>query len=323
MTDQPGKPDQPQQNTPNTEQNSDGTQVIPPPPTTRAPQAHEMGAPHQTDVPPAPSAPAASNPLMDQINLIFFALRGRVLDVFSIAQRQPLIWIITAVAGLLLAGSVVATTVARSTGALGHIQMSLMAEQDSEPGLWTIFSIIIGMFAMLLFVSENKLEAIFESDGPSSYANFSAGGWFAVFGIAIAAILVIMLLRVLALHLTMLFSGRKQSFMSSLNMTAAAYSIYLPVLFVLILLALIPGKGWFVFVGISSVLFWAVPALLAEVMLYVGINRYAPGSRSPMPAYFAATSLWSIAVLGLFILGVSIVQWMAETKFDDFFGGMF
>ncbi len=250
------------------------TAIIPPPPEHSA-----------TPQPGGPQPPAGQNnfvrALGDQLGVITRLAKGQTLEAFHVAQRSPLLWLVTLIAGALLTGLLLATALARFSGAA--------------------ISSVASAFG-----------------GGSVYFGMTAGAWFTIVFASIIVVAIVMALRAVALHLTFQLSGKPQSFRESLAVLATAYSLHLPVMVLMLVLMLIPGRSWVMIISVVGTFLWILFALMAELLIYIGLNRTTGFAKSPFRAHFIATGIWMIAVAIVYFLTTMI---MGDLAYNSL-GGM-
>src|SRR5699024_99362 len=140
-----------------------------------------------------PQQPAGPNNFVigarDQLTVITHLAKGQTLEALQVTSRSPLMWLVTLIAGALLIGLLLATTLARLSGAAMSSVSSLFG-------------------------------------GSSVYFGMTAGAWFTLVFASIIVLALIMLLRAVALHLTFQLGGKPQPFRTSMSLLAVAYSLF-------------------------------------------------------------------------------------------------
>ncbi len=242
----------------------------PQPPAGSVPPPQDFTAPQ----PGEPQQPGGPNKILtglsDQVGIITRLAKNQTLEAFQIASRSPLLWVVTLVIGALLTGALLATTLGRASG-----------------------------------VAVSSIASAF--GGGTVYFGMTAGAWFSVLFTTIIVLAIVVALRAVALHLTFQTGGKPQSFRESLSVVATAYSLHLPVMAVMLLLVLIPGRSWLMIVGILGMFLWGLLTLVAELLIYVGLNRTTGFVKSPFRNHIIATAIWMIAVAIVYFL-VSLIM---------------
>ncbi|HEY4577616.1 MAG TPA: hypothetical protein VIG67_07175 [Yaniella sp.] len=203
--------------------------------------------------------------LNDQVGIISRLSKNQTLEAFQVARRSPLLWVVTLSIGALLIGLLLATTLARMSGAA-----------------MSSFTLAFG--------------------GGSVYFGMTAGAWFTIVFASIVVVAIVMALRAVALHLTFQLGGKPQAFRESMSVLATAYSLHLPIMVLMLLLVLIPGRSWVMIVGVIGAFLWTVFTLLSELLIYIGLNRTTGFANSPLRAHVIATAIWMIAVAIIYVL---------------------
>ncbi|HJF15892.1 MAG TPA: hypothetical protein K8V32_14070 [Enteractinococcus helveticum] len=250
------------------------TEPVPPPP------GYSAG-----DQPHGPQQPTGPNGFMtglrDQLSVITHLAKGQTLHALQAASRSPQMWLVTLIAGTLLIGLLLATTLARLSGAA-------MSSVSSFFG------------------------------GSTIYFGMTAGAWFTLVFASIIVAALIMLLRAVALHLTFQLAGKPQPFRTSMSLLAAAYSLFLPIMALVLVLMLIPGRLWVMIMAVVGTFLWTLLTLVAELLIYIGLNRTTGFAASPLRAHIIATGIWMIVVAIIYVV-VSMI--LGDIAFDAL-GGM-
>lgn len=264
------------------------TEAVPPPPnhstdvTAPLPPSDAWQTPQGQ---PAPHQPAEPNHFLmavnDQVAVLGHLAKSRTVEAFQRASQSPLLWLVTLVAGAVLTGLMVATMGGRVSGAA--------------------MSSIASMFG-----------------GGSVYMGVTFGAWFTLFIASIILIGLVMGLRVVALHLTFQMAGKPQSFRAAASVTATAYTLHLPILALMLLLVLIPGRTWVLIVVILGSFLWLLFGLLAELLIYIGMNRTTGFQTSPFRMHAITTGVWMAAVGVIYFVASLILGELAA----DSLGGL-
>lgn len=253
------------------------TEAVPPPPSEPTQPTQTMPPVDQWQNAPghAPSGQQQSpntfvTALSDQVAVIVRLAKGQTLDALRVAAQSQLLWVVTVVAGAILTGLLFSTTLARISGAAMSTVSSFLG-------------------------------------GSSVYFGMTAGAWFTTLLMSVILVGIVMGLRVVALHLTYRMAGSPQPFCSSMSLTAAAYSIHLPIMVIMLVLVLIPGRSWaMIAAGIGAYL-WVVCGLLSELLVYIGLNRTTAFNGSPFRMHAIATAVWMAAVGIIYLLTIMIM----------------
>src|SRR5699024_7770781 len=128
--------------------------------------------------------------------------------------------------------------------------------------------------------------------GISSYFTMSFGAWFGTFIMVTILAVIALALRATALHLTFKTVRAPQPFSTSMATIATAYSLLLPMFIVMFVLILIPGGVWMTLLSMVLMLVATLIYLVAELTMYIGLNRVANLPRSPMRPHVIATGIW-------------------------------
>lgn len=253
------------------------TEAIPPPPSEPTQPTQTMPSVQQWQSDPGPGQPVpAQGPntfvaaLSDQVAVLTRLTKGQTLEALRIASQSRMLWVVALVAGALITALVLSISLGRLSG----VAMSTVS---------TIFG------------------------GSSVYFGMTVGAWFTVFLMTVILVGIVMGLRVVALHLTYRMAGSPQSFRSSMSLTAAAYSIHLPIMVVVLVLMLIPGRSWAMIVAGIGAYLWLLCGLLSELLIYIGLNRTTAFKGSPLRMHAIATAIWMAAV-GIIYLLTSMIM---------------
>ncbi|OAV61558.1 hypothetical protein [Enteractinococcus helveticum] len=235
--------------------------------------------------PHGPQQPAGPNNfaigLRDQLTVITHLAKGQTIQAFQVTSRSPLLWLVTLIAGMVLLSILLTTATARLSGAA--------------------MSSISSFFG-----------------GSSVYFGMTAGAWFSLVFASIMVGALVMLLRAIALHLTFQLAGKPQPFRTSMSLLATSYSLFLPIMAIVLVLILIPGGTWAMIMAAIGTFLWTLFTLVAELLIYIGLNRTTGFAASPLRAHVIATGIWMIAVVIIYLLASMIV---GEIAFDAL-GGM-
>lgn len=247
-------------------------------PTDEPPIRHaETAPPAPTPDPdaPAPAAPPALAAVTAQGGVISRLVRSRPLEALELARRVPGFWIATALVAALVIGVAVSFVVARAAA-----------------------------------VFQNAASMMLPFGGSEVYFGLSFGQWVQVLLLVLVPTLIIFALRVLAVQLVFLVRGRPQSFAPAASTVAAGYVLH-PLIFVLSgVLILIPGDSVLWVVLVLSGVTLAAGTLLAELVIYIGINRTVPLTKSPLIPHVLLTGGWMLAsLLVLWATGRIAVAW--------------
>lgn len=246
------------------------TEAVPPPPsqatepTQTMPQANQwQQGPGQPVSPQGPNSFVTA--LHDQVAVLVRLAKGQTLEALRVASQSRMLWVVTIVAGALITALVLSISLGRLSG-----------------------------------VAMSTVSSIF--GGSSVYFGMTGGAWFTIFLMTVILVGIVMGLRVVALHLTYRMAGSPQPFRSSMSLTAVAYSIHLPIMVVVLVLMLIPGRSWaMIMAGVGAYL-WVLCGLLSELIIYIGLNRTTAFSGSPLRMHAIATAIWMAAVAIIYLL---------------------
>lgn len=252
------------------------------------PNDDNVSSDHQATqpLPPPPEYPTGPQPtgaqppggfalaVRDQLSVITHLTKGQTLQAFQVSSRSPMMWAVTLIAGMVLLGILLTTTLARLSGAA--------------------MSSISSFFG-----------------GSSVYFGMTAGAWFTLVFTSIIVGALIMLLRAVTLHLTFQLAGKPQPFRTSMSLLATAYSLFLPIMAIVLVLILIPGGSWAMIMAAIGAFLWTLFTLVAELLIYIGLNRTTGFAASPLRAHVIATGVWMIAVIIIYLLVSMIVGEMA------------
>lgn len=264
------------------------TEAVPPPPDHPTDVTAPLPPPNTWQQPPGqpgPQQPAGPNTFItavnDQVSVLGHLAKSRTVEAFHRAAQAPQLWVVTLVTGAILTGLLVATMAGRVSGA-------------AVSSLATMFG------------------------GGSFYFGVTFGAWFTLFITSVVLVGLVMGLRVVALHLTFQMAGKPQPFRAAMSVTATAYSLHLPILAFMLLLVLIPGRSWIMLVvGLGGFL-WLLFGLLAELLIYIGMNRATGFQTSPFRMHAITTAVWMIAV-GIIYFVTSLILGELAT---DALGGL-
>ena len=103
-----------------------------------------------------------------------------------------------------------------------------------------------------------------------------------------------------------------------MSLTAAAYSIHLPIMAVMLILMLIPGTTWLMLVIAVASFLLIVGSLVAELLVYIGLNRTTQFAGSPLRVHAISTAVWMAAVAIMYVVASMIMGEMGANSL----GGM-
>lgn len=235
--------------------------------------------------PPRATQPGGNQTFMtavhDQLTVLARLASGKTVEALEVATRSRLLWLVTLLGGAILAGLLVSTTIARVSGA--------------------VMSSLSSFFG-----------------GSPVYFGISFGAWIGTIAAAVVLVALALGMRVVALHLTFQIAGKPQPFATSMSLTAAAYSIHLPIMAVMLILMLIPGTTWLMLVIAVASFLLIVGSLVAELLVYIGLNRTTQFAGSPLRVHAISTAVWMAAVAIMYVVASMIMGEMGANSL----GGM-
>ncbi|QJC21922.1 hypothetical protein [Arcanobacterium buesumense] len=248
------------------------------------PNAGQLGVPQSGYVPPQ-GYPQGYAPQVAQPSPVVLALKdipkalghiwhGRTSDLFSVIFQQRLFALVTFGIYILTVAILGATALARS-------HFGPLAEGD-------YYGTMMGMWA-----------------DHYSYFSLNFGQWFYALILFIVTSVLAILMRALAIMLTLKIRGITVQFMRALTLYAVACIPVLMLLPLVLILVLLPSSAFTAFMSLVIGVVIVIASIVGELLVYVGINREGRMAKSPVLPY---ASLTTAAIIISVILNVLIMQ---------------
>lgn len=238
--------------------------LLPPPPAAPAPEAT---APAMAT--PVPNAAAATWQVARGV--VLGVWHGRTVEALGMAETSAAVtggpsryWLSTAGAWAALAGMTVATYLIKSANATVSALDSVMS------------GITLGLGTPV-----------------ADRFHLGFGHWLGVWLLATVIAFACLALRAATVRWTFAVRGASVPFLTGANIVAAAYTLQIPVIALAFLITLVlpAGAGSTILLVLLGLAGW-IPGVVAEGLIYIGLNRTVRFTKSPLVPHAVMTLVW-------------------------------